>query len=69
MSIEVRSLSGDTEGLQMSEEITISKKRYEELLKEERWLRALEGAGVDNWEGYDIAKDYLSDEDRGIDPD
>ena len=24
-----------------------------------KFLRALEAAGVDNWEGYDIAQDYL----------
>lgn len=25
------------------------------------FLRALEAAGVDNWEGYDIAQDYLEE--------
>jgi hypothetical protein len=51
-----------TGGLKMDDKITISKKRYEELLKNEQWLRALEGAGVDNWEGYDIAKDMMDED-------
>ena len=35
--------------------IEIPLKRYMELLEAERWLSFLEAAGVDNWEGYDIA--------------
>lgn len=44
----------------MSEEemIEITKKEYIEFLENSRWLRALEAAGVDNWEGYNIAIDY-----------
>lgn len=37
------------------ETITILKEEYESLLKDVRFLRALEGAGVDNWSGYDYA--------------
>lgn len=37
--------------------VTISKKEYEDLLKTQRFMRALEAAGVDNWEGYDMAID------------
>ena len=37
--------------------VVIEKKRYEELLEQEKWLRALEAAGVDNWNGYDFAQD------------
>lgn len=32
-----------------------AKKEYEELLDAQKLLDALEGAGVDNWEGYDYA--------------
>lgn len=40
----------------MNEEtITISMKEYESLVEREIWLSCLEGAGVDNWEGYDYA--------------
>ena len=38
------------------------KKRIEELEEREQKLDALEVAGVDNWEGYDIAMDILSEE-------
>ena len=31
--------------------------RFEELRKDADWLRCLEAAGVDNWEGYDMAID------------
>ena len=32
--------------------------RNEELQKDADWLRCLEAAGVDNWEGYGVAQDY-----------
>lgn len=35
--------------------VTISVKEYEKLTRALRKLYALEGAGVDNWEGYDFA--------------
>jgi hypothetical protein len=41
----------------MEETVTISKKEYEELIADQEFLRALEQAGVDNWEGYSIAHD------------
>ena len=44
------------------ETITILKSEYDRLTEDQRWLRALEGAGVDNWEGFDIAQDYLEEE-------
>ena len=37
--------------------ITVLKSEYEELVRDQEFLRALEAAGVDNWEGYDIAQD------------
>jgi len=47
----------------MSEEtITISKKEYESLKEDARWLQCLENAGVDNWEGYDYARELLNEE-------
>jgi len=44
------------------EMVEITKEEYESLLEDRNWLRALESAGVDNWEGYDIAKDYYAEE-------
>jgi len=41
--------------------ISIPLEEYENFLKDSKWLRALEAAGVDNWEGYDIAKDYYDE--------
>jgi hypothetical protein len=41
------------------ETITISKKAYEELVQRDFWLAALEEAGVDNWDGFDEARDIL----------
>jgi hypothetical protein len=35
--------------------ITITTKEYESLLDDSKKLEALEGAGVDNWSGFDIA--------------
>jgi len=48
----------------MAETITISKKEYKSLQKDARLLRALQAAGVDNWEGYDYAMECLSAEDE-----
>ncbi len=42
----------------MNEEtVTISKKEYESLKEDARWLQCLENAGVDNWQGIDYAYD------------
>lgn len=42
-----------------TETVTISKERYQELLKDEEWLCALRAAGVDNWTGYGDAYSIL----------
>ena len=44
--------------------VTIPKEEYEELLESQKWLDALENAGVDNWSGIDYAKDLFNDEDE-----
>ena len=41
----------------MEETVTISKKEYESLLEDSKKLTALENAGVDNWEGFDEARE------------
>ena len=47
----------------MSEEtVTISKKEYEYLLEDRKWRIALENAGVDNWEGYDYARELMNED-------
>ena len=45
----------------MEETITISKKEYESLLKDQKLLQCLQGAGVDNWEGYDYALEMMEE--------
>jgi hypothetical protein len=41
--------------------ITISKEEYEELLKDQKLLQCLQGAGVDNWSGYDYAMELMQE--------
>ena len=48
----------------MEEMVTITKSEYDSLSEDSRWLSALECAGVDNWEGYGIAKDMLAEWDE-----
>lgn len=42
--------------------ITITKYEYEKLLERDEFLCALEDAGVDNWEGYDLIFDDLPEQ-------
>lgn len=39
----------------MEDTVTITRKRYEDLLEARDLLKALEDEGVDRWEGYDEA--------------
>jgi hypothetical protein len=41
--------------------IAIPRSEYDQLIEDQKWLRALEAAGVDNWEGIDIARESLDD--------
>ncbi len=45
------------------EMVTITKKEYDELLKDSTFLAYLEGCGVDNWDGYDNAVQMMLEED------
>jgi len=40
---------------------TIPTALYESLLEDAAWLRALEDAGVDNWCGYDFARELFNE--------
>jgi len=42
--------------------ITISTDEYEILLYNTKLLHALEAAGVDNWEGYEIALERIDED-------
>ena len=39
------------------EMVTITKKEQDQLNEDSEWLGYLEAAGVDNWEGFDYARD------------
>lgn len=41
--------------------VVLSAKEYDDLSERDRWLSALEGAGVDNWDGWDEARDMLAE--------
>lgn len=41
--------------------ISIPIHTYKQLIEDQEWLRALEGAGVDNWEGIDVARESMDD--------
>ena len=42
--------------MENEEMITITKAEYDRLVEDSVWLSYLEGAGVDNWEGFDEAR-------------
>lgn len=43
--------------------IEIDEREYNALKRDSQWLSCLEQAGVDNWEGYDMAQDMMSEDD------
>jgi hypothetical protein len=42
--------------------VTISEEEYKSLLSDSNFLLCLQGAGVDNWEGYDYAKEDYAEQ-------
>jgi len=44
------------------ETITITKKEYQSLLQDSKWLACLEKAGSDNFGGFDFARELLLEE-------
>lgn len=46
----------------MSEKtITISQDEYDQLRSDSEFLECLHSAGVDNWDGYDVAQDMMDE--------
>lgn len=39
--------------------VSITKDEYDQLIESQKLLIALQNAGVDNWEGYDIAMEGI----------
>ena len=46
----------------MSKMVTITEEEYQSLLDDQLWLNCLENAGVDNWSGYDYARQLYNEE-------
>lgn len=46
----------------MSKTVTITEEEYQSLLDDSLWLNCLENAGVDNWSGYDYARELFNEE-------
>ncbi len=44
------------------ETVVITKSEYESLLEDSKWLRCIENAGVDNWDGFDYARELFNAE-------
>lgn len=44
------------------ETVTIPKSEYDELKEDSKWLGCLEAAGVDNWEGFDVAREMFGED-------
>ena len=45
--------------------VMVPQDKYDELLERSVWVDALEAAGVDNWEGYDQAREIYQEMCRG----
>ncbi len=45
----------------MAGTILIMQEEYDELIADQKFLRALQAAGVDGWEGYEIAQSQIED--------
>jgi len=46
--------------------VSVPRNEYEELLERSAWLSALEAAGVDNWEGSEIAQDIYDERNENV---
>jgi hypothetical protein len=48
----------------MEPKVEITESYYRELLERDNWLSALEAAGVDNWDGYEVAMEIAAEWDN-----
>jgi hypothetical protein len=62
-TIDKADLDSYVDHLKEKDVIEVPIKEYEELQRRSEWLSYLEAAGVDNWEGYDIAYDMAKEDD------
>ena len=47
-----------------NETVVIPAVEYKQLLADSKWLGCLEAAGVDNWDGADMAREMMADEEE-----
>lgn len=45
----------------MTDFVTVDSEEWEEIQEKLTWLECLERAGVDNWEGYDEAREMFAE--------
>jgi hypothetical protein len=62
-SVDNKDLSDYINHVKSIDVIEVSQKEYNDLQRRSEWLSYLEAAGVDNWEGYDIAYDMAKEDD------
>jgi hypothetical protein len=43
------------------EMISVTKAEYDRLIERDNWLRYLEAAGLDNWDGCDYAREMMAE--------
>lgn len=41
--------------------VTITEEEYDQLFEDSRFLEALRAAGVDNWNGYEVAQEMIEE--------
>ncbi len=50
--------------MENKEMVTITKEKYEQLLRDRELLLCLEACGVDNWQGWDEAMEMFNEEEE-----
>lgn len=59
----VQKLVDDILNEEKEEMVTITKREYDDLMRDSLWLLALENAGVDNWQGIEYAQELFEGDD------
>lgn len=49
---------------QQEKMVTITEAEYDKLSEDSRFLCALQNAGVDNWDGYEVAQEMIEEWDK-----
>jgi hypothetical protein len=57
----------DELAFEVDDTVNIPRNEYENLLEDSHWLRSLEAAGVNSWDGYDEALRLFDEENEVVD--